>query len=71
MKVDKYRKSLNEILDAREYQHKDSIAMRLANLMTIIEQENGGINQVIERQNEITDVYLEVRKERDVYLFSP
>jgi len=36
----------------------------IAKLMTTIEIENGGINEIISRKNEITDFYLFIRDER-------
>ena len=36
----------------------------IGKLMTTIEKENGGINEIISRKNEITDFYLFIRDER-------
>lgn len=36
----------------------------IGKLMTTIENENGGINKIISRENKITDFYLHIRDER-------
>lgn len=37
----------------------------IGSLMTTIENENGGINKIISRENKITDFYLTIRDERE------
>lgn len=68
-KITEYEMMLDEILSMRGQNSDDFTARRLANLMTIIEKENGGLTQVVKKRDNITDVYLKIREERDYYLF--
>lgn len=62
MNLEKYKERFEEIEKMNL-----TIAERdraIAKLMTTIEIENGGINEIISRKNEITDFYLFIRDER-------